>query len=55
VTVKDVAGNVFAQSAITYDEGGQYAQLNDYPSVTNWSDLRQQFAATRHHKSLVKF
>ena len=38
VTVKDRFANILAQSSITYDEGGQYAQLNDYGSVTNWTD-----------------
>ncbi len=30
--------NVVAQSSISYDEGGQFAQLNDYGSVVNWTD-----------------
>ncbi|HYV00475.1 MAG TPA: RHS repeat-associated core domain-containing protein [Pyrinomonadaceae bacterium] len=38
VTVKDGSANILAQSSITYDEGGQYAQLNDYGSVTNWEN-----------------
>jgi RHS repeat-associated protein len=38
VTVKDGLANILAQSSITYDEGGQYGQLNDYGSVTNWED-----------------
>lgn len=38
VTVKDAAGNILAQSTILYDEGGQFAQLNDYASVVNWTD-----------------
>lgn len=29
---------VVAQSSISYDEGGQFAQLNDYGSVINWTD-----------------
>src|SRR5439155_20346076 len=30
--------NVVAKTAISYDEGGQLAQLNDYGSVLNWTD-----------------
>lgn len=29
---------VVARSSISYDEGGQFAQLNDYGSVINWTD-----------------
>jgi hypothetical protein len=36
--VKDGVGNIVAQSSVTYDEGGQFAQLNDYGSVLNWTD-----------------
>ncbi|MGH9872553.1 MAG: RHS repeat-associated core domain-containing protein [Pyrinomonadaceae bacterium] len=39
VTVKDGLANILAQSSIAYDETGQpYSQLNDYGSVTNWTD-----------------
>jgi RHS repeat-associated protein len=38
VTVKDAAENVIAQTSTSYDEGGPYAQLSDYASVTNWTD-----------------
>ncbi len=30
--------NVVARSTISYDEGGPFAQLNDYGSVVNWTD-----------------
>jgi hypothetical protein len=37
-TIYDGAWNVVAQSTVSYDEGGQYALLNDYGSVTGWND-----------------
>jgi len=34
---------VVAQQSISYDEGGQFAQLNDYSSVLNWTDPQTPF------------
>jgi RHS repeat-associated protein len=33
-----ITGPVVAQSSISYDEGGLFAQLNDYSVVSGWSD-----------------
>ncbi|HEY8184512.1 MAG TPA: hypothetical protein VIF64_00500, partial [Pyrinomonadaceae bacterium] len=36
--VKNAGGSIVAQTSISYDEGGPFGLLNDYGSVSNWTD-----------------